>query len=248
MRKILIFVFVLLILSPIFAQVVELSEKDQIHIKIAKIEKEVTRLEGKLKLTRSKVQRLKLSSLISGHRARIEKLEGELVELGKVDEVTEEAVIVEEKVADKGEARLEFEIGGLAGIFAGTTGFYGELRFDLNRVYGPATTAVRLAGGYAQSEDGGRRFAPIHIDGILNFPPGIITGVENYIGAGLNYVVMTTGQVPGSIGGELFYGVQSKGFSGKLFGEIGYGVLRTGFTPAHSGLTLLMGYRRDWKI
>lgn len=249
MKKALLILFVLMFITPSFAQIVELSEKDQIQIKIAKVEKEVSRLEGKLKLTRSKVRRLKLSSLISGHRARIEKLEGELVELGKVDEVTEETVIVEAEAEAKGEEpRLEFEIGGLAGIFAGATGFYGELRLDLNRVYGPATTSIRLAGGFTQSEDGGRRYAPIHIDGILNFPPGIITGVENYVGAGLNYVVRTTGQVPGSIGGELFYGVQSKGFSGKLFGEVGYGILRTGFTPAHSGLTLLMGYRRDWKI
>lgn len=246
MKKALLILFVLMLITPISAQIVELSEKDQIQIKIAKVEKEVSRLEGKLKLTRSKARRLKLSSLISGHRARIEKLEGELVELGKVDEVTEETVIVEEK--EKGEARLEFEIGGLAGIFAGTTGFYGELRFDLNRVYGPATTSIRLAGGFAQSESGDRRYVPIHIDGILNFPPGIITGVENYVGVGLNYVIRTSGQVPGSIGGELFYGVQSDGFSGKLFGEIGYGFLRTGFSPDHKGLTLMMGYRRGWQI
>ncbi|MEA3492811.1 MAG: hypothetical protein U9R38_00305 [Candidatus Margulisiibacteriota bacterium] len=246
MKKALLILFILMLITPIIAQETILSEKDQLLVKGAKIEKEVARLEGKLKLTRSKARRLKLNSLISGHRARIEKLEGEMVELGKIDEITEETVIVEE--GEKGEARLEFEIGGLAGIFAGATGLYGELRLDLNRVYGPATTSVRLSGGFAQSESGDRRYAPIHIDGILNFPPGIITEVENYIGVGLNYVLRTTGQVPGAIGGEIFYGVQSEGFSGKLFGEIGYGVLRTGFTPAHSGLTLLIGYRRDWKI
>ena len=72
--------------------------------------------------------------------------------------------------------------------------------------------------------------------------------VENYVGGGLNYVVLTSGRVSGSLGGQLFYGIESKGFNGILFGELGIGILRTGFSPDHQGLTLLLGYRTNWLI
>jgi hypothetical protein len=77
-----------------------------------------------------------------------------------------------------------------------------------------------------------------------NFPPDWFSGVENYLGFGLNYVVLTTGRVSGSAGGQVLYGVESEGFDGRLFGEIGYGIVRTGFSASQRGLTVMAGYRR----
>jgi hypothetical protein len=73
----------------------------------------------------------------------------------------------------------------------------------------------------------------------------VVTGVENYLGAGLNYTVLTTGRVMGDLGGQVFYGVDSNGFGGTLFCEVGLAMLRTGFSPSQRGVTLLFGYRSD---
>lgn len=166
--------------------------------------------------------------------------------------VTEEVFVQPEEVSDQPKPEkkkwLEFEIGSTAGLFSASTGAFGELRFALPYIFGPATTSLRIGGGIAQSEDTSRRYAPVQIDGILNFPAGWFTGVKNYLGAGLNYVVLTSGRIPGTIGGQAFYGVESGGFGGKLFGEMGFGILRTGFSPPHQGVTVLFGYRRDWGI
>ncbi|MBU0672193.1 MAG: hypothetical protein KJ732_04095, partial [Candidatus Margulisbacteria bacterium] len=71
--------------------------------------------------------------------------------------------------------RLQFEIGGLVGIYGACTAAIGEIRFPLRNIFGPATTSFRLAGGLAQSEDMSRRYATIQADGILNFPAGWFT-------------------------------------------------------------------------
>jgi hypothetical protein len=141
---------------------------------------------------------------------------------------------------------LNFEIGGLVGFYSASTSFIGEIRIPTQYIFGPATTSLRLSGGFAQSGDTSRRYAPIMADAVLNFPAGWITGVENYLGAGLNYVVLTSGMQSGTIGGQVFYGVESDGFLGKLYGELGFGILRTGFSPSHKGVTVMMGYLRQW--
>lgn len=168
-----------------------------------------------------------------------------LLQFGALAQVTTEYVPSEPE-EERETKRFKFEIGGAVGLFAAATALNGELRFPLPYIFGPAVTSFRIAGGYAQSVDMGRRYASLQIDGIFNYPPGWFTGVDNYLGAGLNYVVLTSGRTSGSFGGEVFYGVEGTGFGGKLFGEIGYGILRTGFSPSHGGTTLLVGYRREW--
>jgi len=54
---------------------------------------------------------------------------------------------------------------------------------------------------------------------------------------------LMSGRKQGTIGGEIFYGVESTGFGGIVFGELGYGLLRTGFSPSNRGVTVLVGYR-----
>lgn len=135
-------------------------------------------------------------------------------------------------------------VGVNGGFFGGATAFLGEARVPLRMVFGPALTSLRISAGLAQSRDTGTRYYPANLDLLFNFPPGWFTGTDNYIGFGLNYVVSTTMGKPGTVGGELFYGVESEGFGGTVFGEVGYAILRTGFSPSHKGGTVLVGLRK----
>jgi len=247
MKKALIFLLVVLFLPLAgLAQPIEANREIEIQETIIKIEDEVERLEGKLRVAKEPDRIQALKDLIGGHRARMKKLNEELAVLAMPTvEVVVEVVPEKEEVK---EPWIKFQFGGMGGVLAGTTGMFAEMRFPLSYVYGPATSALRVAGGYAQSEDAGRRYVPLQIDGVLNFPPGHFTGVENYIGAGLNYVLITTGRTPGTIGGEIFYGVDGDGFGGKIFAELGYGIIRTGFSPSHRGLSVLVGFRKNWAL
>jgi hypothetical protein len=117
----------------------------------------------------------------------------------------------------------------------------------LQRVFGPATTTIRYLFGLIQKSDSSVRYYPIQADYIFNFPAGYITGVENYIGIGINFTLYSTGAGIGRIGGQLCYGIQSDGFNGKLFGEMGYGLINSGsFDSSQKGISLLIGYRKSW--
>jgi hypothetical protein len=174
----------------------------------------------------------------------VEKIDLEDAEKSFVPEKEEETV----KEVKKPVPRFSFEPGILAGLLGGATGIFAEVRIPLPLIIGPAATSFRVVGGIAQSEDTSRRYAPVQLDFILNFPPGWFTGVENYLGFGPNYVVRTTGKKSGQIGGEVFYGVESDGFGGKVYGEMGYGFLRTGFTSDHEGVSVLVGHRRRFSF
>ncbi|MFH1826798.1 MAG: hypothetical protein ABH823_05895 [bacterium] len=134
-------------------------------------------------------------------------------------------------------------VGYNVGMFASATELSVEGRFPLSH-YSPGitTTALRLALGFAQSGDSSTRYVPVHCDLIYNFPAGYITGVENYIGVGLNYAVRASGGA-GSLGYEVFYGVESGGFGGRVFGEVGLATLKG--ATAQAGTTLLFGWRRE---
>lgn len=252
-----------------FAQAAD--EQKSLTSSIEKVQKEIVRLETKLKKTAASARRAQIQEVIDGHKARLKKLKSQLEELSQPasleaaatpeayevvspevipyvpEEITEEE-IPQEAAEAPAPKRFEFEIGAFGGLFAAATGAMGEVRFAAPYVLGPATSALRLSGGLMQSEDTERRYAAVCADGILNFPPGGFSSVDHYLGAGLNYVVLTTGRREGTIGGEVFYGVQGVGFGGTLFGEVGWGVLRTGFTPSHKGTTVLFGYRRQWAL
>ncbi|NQT30114.1 MAG: hypothetical protein HQ596_06055 [Candidatus Saganbacteria bacterium] len=154
---------------------------------------------------------------------------------------SEEVVIYEEEVVRQ---PSQIEIGATVGIFANSTSFFPEIRLPLSYIVGPALSSLRISGGIAQSMDTQRRYVPLSVDFILNYPPGWFSGVENYLGVGVNFVVLTTGWKTGSLGGEVFYGIDSSGFGGKIFGELGYGFLNSGAFPSQRGATLLIGYRR----
>jgi len=250
-----VIVIFLLIAGVSLAQALSPKEVANYKAQIGKNQKEIARLKKKLAVTEAKQMRIVIMDKIDMFQGQINKIERQLypkpapqpkVFIPKVvpiaEVITEEAAVrEEEKTIKRG---FYHEVGGAYGFFAGATAFLGEVRFPVRLVLGPATTSFRVSTGLAQSSDASQRYVPVNFDLIFNFPAGWFTGVNNYIGAGLNYVVLTSEQKSGTVGGEIFYGVESDGFGGIVFGEIGYAYLRTGFSPSHKGLNCLVGFRK----
>ncbi|MFA4844463.1 MAG: hypothetical protein WC632_05890 [Candidatus Margulisiibacteriota bacterium] len=163
--------------------------------------------------------------------------------LASLEAGPEEQVHSSPEAEVKPRSRFRHEVGVTYGFFAGLTSVLGEVRVPLRIVFGPATVNFRLATGLAQGRVDGRRFVPVNLDLIFSFPPGWFTGVENYLGCGLNYVALTSGMKQGTVGGEVYYGVESEGFGGTVYGELGYAIVQTGFSPSYKGMTVLLGYR-----
>jgi hypothetical protein len=225
------------------------------------LQKDNERLKKKLPTAKAQQLRTDILDKIDANTGKINKLKKKLPPApaakpkalpsqGAVPLVTPEAGLEEGPASAEAESGakvriggIKYEVGAVYGFFAGATTFLGEVRVPLRFVFGPATTALRLATGLAQSRDADKRYVPVNLDLVFNFPPGWFTGVENYIGCGLNYVALMSGRQPGTIGGELFYGVVSDGFGGVVFGELGYAMLRSENNPSHKGVTALVGYR-----
>ena len=260
-KKIFLWLSILALLAGVvFAQALSPKEIAGHKAQIAKNQKEIARLKKKLAVTKDKKLKIVIMDKIDLFQGQINKINNKLYpkKAGKkapvapvepfptIEAMPEEMGVSPEAEAELKPARRSFkhEVGGAFGFFAGATTLMGEVRFPLSYVIGPATTSLRLATGLAQSRETDRRFVPLNFDVILDFPPGWLSGVENYLGAGLNYVALTTGGKAGTVGGEIFYGVQSEGFDGMVFGELGYGILRTGFSASHKGATALFGYRK----
>jgi hypothetical protein len=230
--------------------------------RLAKLEKDVARLQKKLQKTKNQQARAVIQDKIEQELGAIKQIKLKLYPqktpareqkavAPRVLQISLEAGAEEVVGSQEAEERprygilgLRHEVGGSAGLFAGTTAFLGEITVPLKFVFGPATTAVRLGCGLAQDPAAKRRLVPVNLDLIFDFPPGWFSGVENYLGAGINYVALTSGQKQGTIGGQLFYGIVSEGFGGFVYGEVGYAVMRTGFSPSYMGPTVLVGYRQ----
>lgn len=220
----------------------------QIKDKIARTTTEIQRLEGRIKASKNYAEKVRLTALLNAQRKSYKKLQADLFDLAAPLSEEETLAATEEMPAAAAPKKFKFEIGGEAGVFGGATYLAGELRFPLQYIFGPATTSARLALGYAIAPDMSRKYLPVSFDLIFNLPPGIITGVDSYVGGGVNYTALTSGRTAGTFGGELFYGVESEGLGGKMFGELGYGTLQTGFGPSQASITLLVGFRKGWGI
>lgn len=246
------------------APVQGLSKKETVQAKkkITELQKDITRLKKKLSQTKNKQQRDVIIDKLNVEQAQVKKIKAKLypkkmpAERVTVSFVTLEAGVEEEGLSyeadDRGDRRvarhLRIGAGARLGLFGDTTGVLAEVDFPARLIIGPATTAIRFSCGLTQNQEMTRRFVPVCFDLLLNFPAGYITGVENYIGAGLNYLALTTGRTQGTIGGEVFYGVESEGFGGDVFGEIGYSLMRTGFSNSEKGLTVMVGYKGIWAL
>lgn len=256
--------FILLLITTAgLAQKLSIKEIKNDKSQVVKLQKEIDRLKLKLKKTKAKQLKSDINDKIDLDQAKIVKIKNILypkpkkkpavklpvrpptaeampsLEAGPEENVTRE-VVKARKIG------LNYEAGLQGGVFAGTTGFFAGARAPLGIVLGPAVTTLRLSCGLAQTMDTGRRYVPVCLDLIFNFPPGWFSGVENYLGGGLNYTVLTTGRQQGTFGGELFYGIQSEGFGGIVFGELGFAILRSGSAPSNSGLIVMVGFREPF--
>jgi hypothetical protein len=236
---------------------------------IVNLQKDINRLSRKLKTTKDKRLRAVIIDKIGWEQAKIYTLKNILyprapkepaqpkpqtlakqlpvaatvpsLEAGPEESLTREAV----KIKRLG---ISYDAGLHGGVFAGTGGFFAGARVPLGFVLGPAVTALRLSAGLTQTMSSDRRYLPVSLDLVFNFPPGVFSGVENYLGGGLNYTVLATGRKQGTVGGQLFYGVQSDGFGGIVFGELGFAILRSGSFPSNSGLIVMAGFRAPFSF
>lgn len=263
MRKALLLICLLLAFcGASFAQKLTAKQVKTLNSQITKLQQEINRLNKKLKATKAKAARTAIIDKLDADRAQLAKLKASLAPkpapapkpakhaptfeaFAEATNEVEELIPVSPEVEarEKFYSRTKNEVGLMGGFFAGATTWLGEVRFNVRKIIGPTTLSVRAATGLALSREQDRRFLPLNLDLIFSFPPGWFSGVENYLGAGLNYLVLTTGSKQGTFGGEAFYGIQSEGFGGMLFGELGYAIMRTGFSPSHKGVTVLVGYR-----
>jgi len=260
MRNLILLLCLFSLLSGVsLAQSMSIKEIRQAKAEIVKYQKSIKTLQVKLKKSKGQKAKNVINATISFYNGRIKKLKDRLYGKPAVllsSEVTPIAVAPETEEAVVKEAQEQtpkkpalFEIGAGMGVFAGgSANLIAEARFPLRIVIGPAKLGLRVASGYVQDQGGGRKFVPVNLDLIFNFPPGWFTGTNNYIGCGLNYTALTSGRVAGTVGGEVFYGVESEGFGGTVFGEMGYSLLRTGFSPSQKGITVMIGYRNGFNF
>ena len=210
--------------------------------KLQWLQQEVTRLEAKSKTKLSEKIKVMMEEKLSLYTSRIKELEQELE---AVSEYPSAEVVTAEAEVQSAPRKVRFscEMGVVAGMLEGGSYYLLETRFPLKYIIGPAKTSFRLSTGLAQSKSADKKYIPLGADLILNYPPGVFTGLDNYLGVGLNYVVLTSGRKSGTVGGQVSYGVQAEGFKGLIFGEVGYGILRSDFIPNNQGLIVMVGYR-----
>ena len=236
------------------------TNKDK--LRLAALTKEIASLNKRFDRARSKTEQNNIAKQILGYKAEAAAIKNRLypkkvvparpaatMEAERISRIisleAEDFVTAPQETAENIERqKFRHSVGIGGGFFGGTTSFFGGARFPLKVVFGPALMSIRVGAGLAQSRDAGTRYYPATFDFLFCFPPGWLTGTDNYIGFGLNYVVSTTLGKAGTVGGEIFYGVESEGFGGIVFGEVGYSILRTGFSPSHKGGTVLVGMRK----
>lgn len=243
--------------GAVLAQKLSNSQIKKYKAEIAKRQKEVSRLQKKLKAVKTKKQKQVIQDKINSQQEGIKAIKSKLypkppaakkkpVLSSSFETMPEEMLLATNEAAEKKRLviGLRNEVGLMAGLYAGVTSIVGETRLPLNLVLGPAVPSLRVTFGFGQSETSGRKYLPLGFDLVFNYPPGWFSGVDSYFGAGLNYLIYTSGRTAGTIGGQVFYGVQSEGFGGVVFAELGYAMIRTGFSPSEKGTTVLVGYRQ----
>ena len=240
------------LMTVAYAKELSLQEIKKSKAEINKLQSEINQLNKRLKIAVTEQLKTDIQDKIDLDQAKIAKIKNILyprvVKPARVEAapsfeaVVEETGITVEVKKEERKTGVHNEVGAAAGFFAGTTALLGEVRVPIRIVLGPATTTFRFSTGLTQTTATDRRIIPVNFDAIFNFPPGWFSGVENYLGFGLNYVALTSGRKQGTVGGQVFYGVQSEGFSGIVFGELGFGTLRADSFSC-SGAAAMVGFR-----
>jgi hypothetical protein len=224
------------------------ARKVPLETQINQLRQKIDQLERSVRGIKIAKEKTRVKKIIAQYRWELEGLEAQRIPIlsiaAAVSQETEKAT---EGIEQKYVARKRrFTINLAGGFFSGVMGVNAGLIFP-QRIpkIGPSSSALRITCGLAQNLDGKRKYLPLAVDGILNFPAGWITGEDSYVGVGINYTLLTTGRKAGTFGGEIFYGVVSEGFGGNIFGELGYGALRSGISPQQDGVSLLVGYQKE---
>ncbi|MFA6431042.1 MAG: hypothetical protein WCV91_01455, partial [Candidatus Margulisiibacteriota bacterium] len=219
------------------------SKPLSIEEKSAKIKNEITKLNAKLPKIKSSREKERIEELIKGYKrtqsALLESIPPLIITKRFIEAPTSEVPSAEAYIPTEAEdtitkawenklkaSKFKIEIGLDYGYYSGITGVLGEIRAPFKFIVGPAVVSSRITAGLLQNKSG-FRYAPVGFDIIINYPPGWITPAESYIGAGLNYPVLTSGRQTGKVGGAVFYGVEGEGFGGTIYCELGYGILRS---------------------
>lgn len=139
---------------------------------------------------------------------------------------------------------------GIAGgyLAGGCTGALLEVRFPDPFQF--ASTSGGLGVAYATGDDtaGTNRANTLaFINGYYHFTERSAQGMRSYIGAGANYTISSVstafGSQSGTVGGQVFYGVEAGAPGGQIYGEVGYSMIRTGVSPSYKGLNAIVGFK-----
>ncbi len=136
------------------------------------------------------------------------------------------------------------DVAGSAGYFTGNKNAF--VRADvlfadplgLGPIVGLAADSVKykVGLGYTYGSDINKvriKAVPLYVDGVIEIPADVLGGIESYIGGGINYLLARSGGSTGSLGGQVYYGIQGDlglGMPGKTFAQIGYFIQRNGET------------------
>lgn len=140
------------------------------------------------------------------------------------------------------------EAGLSFGFFANIPAAVADLRW--HNIMDIERASARTGVIYAQGEDSNktlRKHALLFADAVYRLDSMAMEGAGTYVGAGLNYLVYTSGRVSGIWAGQVYLGLDSRISKREvLYVELGYGYIRTGFSPTYRGLNATIGYR--WSL
>jgi hypothetical protein len=237
------------------------QDREAIQSEIAKIKKEMVRLEDKLQGAKEFKRIDFIKNMLRNHRERIASLQKEL---GPVQEIVRPMPSRSPAVAPAtppgpppsfaerprpsgtvSAPQLEFGISG--GMIAGITGAVGEVKF--NNPFDLVATSLRIGVGYAQGTNKNSatfKSIPVSIDGIYRLNPPGAPGMKSYFGLGANYVAYNSSAAQGTLGGQVFFGLEGEAAQGKVYAEAGYGMLRNSTSDSTNNFTgagIVVGYR-----
>lgn len=146
------------------------------------------------------------------------------------------------------QAQPALEAGLSVGYFSNIPAVLADLRW--HNIMEWERVSARTGVIYAQGEDTDktlRKHALLFLDGIYRLDSMAMHGAGTYVGAGVNYLVYTSGRVSGTWAGEMYLGLDSRISKREvLYVELGYGYIRTGISPTYRGLNASLGYR--WSL
>ena len=250
-----LFCFIFVALGSSLALAIPQPPKSPYAIKaeIERVETYISQLEAKLAGAKTPARRKDLNRLIDITNRRLKKLQEELNSSPPGPSPVEKKPLLPPKETPSKplENREPLRTIGISGgMIAGVPAVIGEIR--IKRPFELRAITLKIDLGYASGKDANsiqRQHFPLIINGIYHLTPPGTPGVNSYLGLGLNLDLWTTDGTTskmGSMGADIFFGLERNAGAGKMFLEAGYDLLKTGFSPDHQGLGFSVGYRHPW--